>query len=73
MEKWRLFHCEMKSFNEWLTETEEKLSRAQVEAGDVGHVKTKQFLQVGFDQLFFSSVIRCLLVWKLHSFTVHFR
>ncbi|XP_048786935.1 dystrophin isoform X4 [Lagopus muta] len=45
MEKWRLFHCEMKSFNEWLTETEEKLSRAQVEAGDVGHVKTKQFLQ----------------------------
>ncbi|XP_042667033.1 dystrophin isoform X7 [Centrocercus urophasianus] len=45
MEKWRLFHCEMKSFSEWLTETEEKLSRAQVEAGDVGHVKTKQFLQ----------------------------
>uniref|UniRef100_A0A803XLB4 Dystrophin n=2 Tax=Neognathae TaxID=8825 RepID=A0A803XLB4_MELGA len=45
MEKWRLFHCEMKSFNEWLTETEEKLSRAQIEAGDVGHVKTKQFLQ----------------------------
>lgn len=44
-EKWRLFHCEMKSFNEWLTETEEKLSRAQIEAGDVGHVKTKQFLQ----------------------------
>uniref|UniRef100_A0A803Y5Y6 Dystrophin n=1 Tax=Meleagris gallopavo TaxID=9103 RepID=A0A803Y5Y6_MELGA len=37
MEKWRLFHCEMKSFNEWLTETEEKLSRAQIEAGDVGH------------------------------------
>uniref|UniRef100_G1NP66 Dystrophin n=1 Tax=Meleagris gallopavo TaxID=9103 RepID=G1NP66_MELGA len=36
MEKWRLFHCEMKSFNEWLTETEEKLSRAQIEAGDVG-------------------------------------
>uniref|UniRef100_A0A803Y5M5 Dystrophin n=1 Tax=Meleagris gallopavo TaxID=9103 RepID=A0A803Y5M5_MELGA len=31
MEKWRLFHCEMKSFNEWLTETEEKLSRAQIE------------------------------------------
>ncbi|XP_021263836.1 dystrophin isoform X10 [Numida meleagris] len=45
MEKWRLFHCEMKSFNQWLTETEEKLSRAQIEAGDVGHVKTKQFLQ----------------------------
>ncbi|XP_065597609.1 dystrophin isoform X10 [Cyrtonyx montezumae] len=45
MEKWRHFHCEMKSFNDWLTETEEKLSRAQIEAGDVGHVKTKQFLQ----------------------------
>lgn len=74
-EKWRLFHCEMKSFNEWLTETEEKLSRAQIEAGDVGHVKTKQFLQVGFDQLISSclTVIRCLMVWKLLSFTVHFR
>uniref|UniRef100_A0A8C2U5C7 Dystrophin n=1 Tax=Coturnix japonica TaxID=93934 RepID=A0A8C2U5C7_COTJA len=45
MEKWQLFHFEMKSFNEWLSETEEKLSRAQIEAGDVGHVKTKQFLQ----------------------------
>ncbi|XP_054045187.1 dystrophin isoform X10 [Rissa tridactyla] len=45
LEKWRLFHCDMKSFNNWLTETEEKLSRAQIEAGDVGHVKTKQFLQ----------------------------
>ncbi|XP_072205225.1 dystrophin isoform X13 [Excalfactoria chinensis] len=45
MEKWRLFHFEMKSFNEWLSETEEKLSRAQIEVGDVGHVKTKQFLQ----------------------------
>ncbi|XP_074889620.1 dystrophin isoform X5 [Buteo buteo] len=45
LEKWRLFHCDMKSFNRWLTETEEKLSRAQVEAGDVGHAKTNQFLQ----------------------------
>ncbi|XP_068278928.1 LOW QUALITY PROTEIN: dystrophin [Nyctibius grandis] len=44
-EKWRLFHCHMKSFNHWLTETEEKLSRAQIEAGDVGHTKTNQFLQ----------------------------
>uniref|UniRef100_A0A8C0FJA6 Dystrophin n=1 Tax=Bubo bubo TaxID=30461 RepID=A0A8C0FJA6_BUBBB len=26
-EKWRLFHCDMKNFNHWLTETEEKLSR----------------------------------------------
>ncbi|KAM6095626.1 dystrophin isoform 9-T9 [Chlamydotis macqueenii] len=45
LEKWQLFHCDMKSFNNWLTETEEKLSRAQIEAGDVGHVKTNQFLQ----------------------------
>ncbi|XP_076211877.1 dystrophin isoform X9 [Aptenodytes patagonicus] len=45
LEKWRLFHCDMKSFNHWLTETEEKLSRAQIEAGDVGHAKTNQFLQ----------------------------
>ncbi|XP_014809537.1 PREDICTED: dystrophin isoform X3 [Calidris pugnax] len=45
LEKWRLFHCDMKSFNNWLTETEEKLSRAQIEAGDVGHAKTNQFLQ----------------------------
>ncbi|XP_055657158.1 dystrophin isoform X10 [Falco peregrinus] len=45
LEKWRLFHCDMKSFNHWLTETEEKLSRAQIEAGDVGHMKTYQFLQ----------------------------
>ncbi|KFQ12665.1 Dystrophin, partial [Leptosomus discolor] len=45
LEKWRLFHCDMKSFNHWLTETEEKLSRAQIEEGDVGHVKTNQFLQ----------------------------
>uniref|UniRef100_A0A8C0FFE1 Dystrophin n=1 Tax=Bubo bubo TaxID=30461 RepID=A0A8C0FFE1_BUBBB len=44
-EKWRLFHCDMKNFNHWLTETEEKLSRAQIEAGDMGHMKTKQFLQ----------------------------
>uniref|UniRef100_A0A8B9T593 Dystrophin n=1 Tax=Anas platyrhynchos TaxID=8839 RepID=A0A8B9T593_ANAPL len=44
-EKWRLFHCDMKSFNHWLTETEEKLSRAQIESGDVGHAKTNQFLQ----------------------------
>uniref|UniRef100_A0A8C0FEI6 Dystrophin n=1 Tax=Bubo bubo TaxID=30461 RepID=A0A8C0FEI6_BUBBB len=34
-EKWRLFHCDMKNFNHWLTETEEKLSRAQIEAGDM--------------------------------------
>ncbi|EOA99274.1 Dystrophin [Anas platyrhynchos] len=46
-EKWRLFHCDMKSFNHWLTETEEKLSRAQIESGDVGHAKTNQFLQRG--------------------------
>ncbi|XP_071606693.1 dystrophin isoform X10 [Heliangelus exortis] len=45
LEKWQLFHRDMKSFNHWLTETEEKLSRAQIEAGDVGHVKTNQFLQ----------------------------
>ncbi|XP_010002791.1 PREDICTED: dystrophin [Chaetura pelagica] len=45
LENWRLFHCDLKSFNNWLTETEEKLSRAQIEAGDVGLVKTKQFLQ----------------------------
>ncbi|XP_075630661.1 dystrophin isoform X5 [Balearica regulorum gibbericeps] len=45
LEKWRLFHCDMKTFNHWLTETEEKLSRAQIEAGDVGHAKTNQFLQ----------------------------
>ncbi|XP_074714673.1 dystrophin isoform X8 [Strix uralensis] len=45
LEKWRLFHCDLKSFNHWLTETEEKLSRAQIEAGDMGHMKTKQFLQ----------------------------
>ncbi|XP_010222997.1 PREDICTED: dystrophin-like, partial [Tinamus guttatus] len=44
--KWQLFHSDMKSFNDWLTETEQKLSRAQVEAGDVGHAKTNQFLQV---------------------------
>ncbi|XP_027492255.1 dystrophin isoform X10 [Corapipo altera] len=43
--KWQLFHSDMKSFNHWLTETEEKLARAQIEAGDVGHVKTKQFIQ----------------------------
>ncbi|OPJ69704.1 dystrophin isoform B [Patagioenas fasciata monilis] len=46
LEKWQLFHSDMKSFNHWLTETEEKLSRAQIEAGDVGHEKTNQFLQV---------------------------
>ncbi|XP_032535444.1 dystrophin isoform X5 [Chiroxiphia lanceolata] len=45
LEKWQLFHSDMKSFNHWLTETEEKLARAQIEAGDVGHVKTKQFIQ----------------------------
>ncbi|XP_061205380.1 dystrophin isoform X7 [Neopsephotus bourkii] len=45
LEKWRLFHCDMKDFNHWLSETEEKLSRAQIEAGDVGHMKTSQFLQ----------------------------
>ncbi|KAM9567429.1 dystrophin isoform 13-T13 [Guaruba guarouba] len=45
LEKWRLFHCDMKGFNHWLSETEEKLSRAQIEAGDVGHMKTSQFLQ----------------------------
>ncbi|XP_061855852.1 dystrophin isoform X6 [Colius striatus] len=45
LEKWRLFHFDMKSFNHWLTETQEKLSRAQIEAGDVGHAKTNQFLQ----------------------------
>ncbi|XP_064353936.1 dystrophin isoform X9 [Dromaius novaehollandiae] len=45
LEKWRLFHSDMKSFNDWLTETEQKLARAQVEAGDVGHAKTNQFLQ----------------------------
>ncbi|XP_030304179.1 dystrophin isoform X2 [Calypte anna] len=45
LEKWQLFHRDMKNFNHWLTETEEKLSRAQIEAGDVGHVKTNQFLQ----------------------------
>uniref|UniRef100_A0A663MF48 Dystrophin n=1 Tax=Athene cunicularia TaxID=194338 RepID=A0A663MF48_ATHCN len=45
LEKWRRFHCDMKGFNHWLTETEEKLSRAQIEAGDMGHMKTKQFLQ----------------------------
>ncbi|XP_027544749.1 dystrophin isoform X11 [Neopelma chrysocephalum] len=45
LEKWQLFHSDMKSFNQWLTETEEKLARAQIEAGDVGHVKTKQFIQ----------------------------
>ncbi|XP_068773159.1 dystrophin isoform X9 [Struthio camelus] len=45
LEKWRLFHSDMKSFNDWLTETEQKLSRAQIEAGDVGHAKTNQFLQ----------------------------
>lgn len=45
MEKWQLFHCDMKGFNHWLSETEEKLSRAQIEAGDVGHMKTSQFLQ----------------------------
>ncbi|XP_027744341.1 dystrophin isoform X8 [Empidonax traillii] len=45
LEKWQHFHSDMKSFNHWLTETEEKLSRAQIEAGDVGHVKTKQFIQ----------------------------
>ncbi|XP_062455961.1 dystrophin isoform X3 [Rhea pennata] len=45
LEKWRLFHSDMKNFNDWLTETEQKLSRAQVEAGDVGHAKTNQFLQ----------------------------
>ncbi|XP_065483097.1 dystrophin isoform X10 [Caloenas nicobarica] len=45
LEKWQLFHSDMKSFNHWLTETEEKLSRAQIEAGDVGHEKTNQFLQ----------------------------
>ncbi|XP_064329650.1 dystrophin isoform X6 [Phalacrocorax carbo] len=45
LEKWQLFHCDMKNFNHWLTETEEKLSRAQIEVGDVGHVKTNQFLQ----------------------------
>ncbi|XP_071424824.1 dystrophin isoform X4 [Pithys albifrons albifrons] len=44
-EKWQLFHSDLKSFNQWLTETEEKLSRAQIEAGDVGHMKTKQFIQ----------------------------
>ncbi|KAK2527077.1 hypothetical protein Q9233_007996 [Columba guinea] len=46
LEKWQLFHSDMDSFNHWLTETEEKLSRAQMEAGDVGHEKTNQFLQV---------------------------
>ncbi|XP_074953886.1 dystrophin isoform X8 [Phalacrocorax aristotelis] len=45
LEKWQLFHCDKKNFNHWLTETEEKLSRAQIEVGDVGHVKTNQFLQ----------------------------
>ncbi|XP_030331574.1 dystrophin isoform X8 [Strigops habroptila] len=45
LEKWQLFHCDMKGFNHWLSETEEKLSRAQIEAGDVGHMKTSQFLQ----------------------------
>ncbi|XP_064906039.1 dystrophin isoform X16 [Columba livia] len=45
LEKWQLFHSDMESFNHWLTETEEKLSRAQIEAGDVGHEKTNQFLQ----------------------------
>ncbi|XP_017939527.3 dystrophin isoform X6 [Manacus vitellinus] len=45
LEKWQHFHSDMKSFNHWLTETEEKLARAQIEAGDVGHVKTKQFIQ----------------------------
>ncbi|XP_017689430.1 PREDICTED: dystrophin isoform X8 [Lepidothrix coronata] len=45
LEKWQRFHSDMKSFNHWLTETEEKLARAQIEAGDVGHVKTKQFIQ----------------------------
>ncbi|XP_064008031.1 dystrophin isoform X15 [Pogoniulus pusillus] len=45
LEKWRLFHCDMKNFNHWLSETEGKLSRAQVEAGDTGHAKTSQFLQ----------------------------
>ncbi|XP_074761572.1 dystrophin isoform X6 [Athene noctua] len=45
LEKWRRFHCDMKGFNHWLTETEEKLSRAQIEAGDMGHMKTKRFLQ----------------------------
>nr|XP_013817322.1 PREDICTED: dystrophin isoform X6 [Apteryx mantelli mantelli] len=45
LEKWRLFHSDMKSFNDWLTETEQKLPRAQVEAGDMGHAKTNQFLQ----------------------------
>ncbi|XP_042644227.1 dystrophin isoform X9 [Tyto alba] len=45
LEKWQLFHCDMKSFNHWLSETEEKLSRAQIETGDVGHMKTNQFLQ----------------------------
>ncbi|XP_069729561.1 dystrophin isoform X1 [Phaenicophaeus curvirostris] len=45
LEKWQLFHSDMKSFNHWLTETEEKLARAQVEAGDVGQAKTNQFLQ----------------------------
>ncbi|XP_054021782.1 dystrophin isoform X4 [Dryobates pubescens] len=45
LEKWRLFHSDMKKFSHWLTETEEKLSRAQIEAGDMGHAKTSQFLQ----------------------------
>ncbi|XP_050825699.1 dystrophin isoform X4 [Serinus canaria] len=45
LEKWQIFHSDMKRFNHWLSETEEKLSRAQIEAGDVGLVKTKQFIQ----------------------------
>ncbi|NXM47158.1 DMD protein, partial [Gymnorhina tibicen] len=45
LEKWQIFHSDMKRFNHWLSETEERLSRAQIEAGDVGLVKTKQFIQ----------------------------
>ncbi|XP_025055994.1 dystrophin isoform X4 [Alligator sinensis] len=45
VEKWRLFHHDMKSFSQWLTETEQNLARTQIHPGDLASAETKQYLK----------------------------